>query len=285
TRAVALRLLEDNGVAHSPTVISDLGGSDASGALLKNAIDAAFLIASPSAPVIQATSRTGQVRLLGFERAEAYTRIYPFLSKLVLPEGVLDLARNLPSSDKTLLAPTANLVIRENFHPALVDLLLQAATEIHGAGGLFEQRGEFPAPKYLEFPLSKEAQRYYRRGPPFLQRYLPFWAATFVDRMLVMLIPFLALLIPLSRIVPLMYRWWIRRSIYRWYRDVKAVDLGLNSDASTKRLLEYEQQVDQIEQEVNKISTPLAYSDQLYNLRLHIELVRRKLEQARTLSN
>lgn len=189
----------------------------------------------------------------------------------------IDLGENIPASDTVLLAPTANLVVRSDFHPALIDLLLQAATEVHGAGDVFKRPGEFPSPKLLEYPLSQEARRYYKRGRSFLQRYLPFWAATFLDRMTVMMIPLIAVLLPLVRVVPPAYKWRIRRKIYRWYRDIKAVDVSLREEQSLERLTEYMTELDRIEDGVNEISTPLTYADQVYNLRVHIHLVRTKL--------
>jgi hypothetical protein len=194
-----------------------------------------------------------------------------------LPQGAIDLGENIPASDTVLLAPTANLVVRSDFHPALIDLLLQAATEVHGAGDVFERPGEFPSPIYLEYPLSQEARRYYERGRSFLQRYLPFWAATFFDRMMVMLVPLIVVLLPLVRVVPPAYKWRIRRKIYRWYKDVKAVDVSLREEQSPERLTEYMTELDRIEDGVNEISTPLTYADQVYNLRMHIHLVRTKL--------
>jgi hypothetical protein len=167
-----------------------------------------------------------------------------------------------------------------DFHPALVDLVLTAAKEIHGAPGLFEDQDEFPAPRYSEFPLSEEAERFYRRGPSFLRRVLPFWAATFVDRMIILLIPLVALLWPLFKVVPPTYRWRMRAKIYRWYKHVKVVDLGLRDEQSPERLKTLMAELDRIEGEVNKITTPLAYASQLYDLRLHIELLRERLERA-----
>ncbi|MFQ5994719.1 MAG: TAXI family TRAP transporter solute-binding subunit [Acidiferrobacterales bacterium] len=281
TRVIALRLLAGNAVTRAPTVILDVGGQAAVDGLRRGTIDAAFIIAGAKSPVVRKLAQTRGVQLMSFERADAYTRIHPYLSKVILPQGVVDLEKNLPVSDKVLLAATANLVVRADLHPALVDLLLQAASEIHGRGGLFERVGEFPSPLHVEFPLSKEAARYYKRGRSFLRRYLPFWVATFVDRAIVMLVPIVALLIPLSRIVPPAYRWQIRRKIYRRYKDIKAVDTALRAKLSVDELDSYERELDKIEDEVKSISTPLSYADQLYDLRVHIDLVRRKLEKAK----
>lgn len=280
TRAVALQLLEDNAVSQSPTVLSALSGREAATALVRGDIDAAFLIASARSPAVQNLLMTRGIRLMSFERAEAYSRVHRYLSRVILPQGVIDFQRNIPHADTALVAATANLVVRQDFHPALVDLLLGTATEMHGTKSLFEDRGEFPSSNYLALPLSDEAARFYRRGPSLLRRYLPFWAATFVDRTIVLLIPLIALLFPLFRILPPTYRWRMRSRIYRWYKEVKAVDLGLDDEQSPERLQALLLELDRIENRVNKVSTPLSYADQLYNLRIHINLVREKIVRA-----
>ncbi len=280
TRPVALQLLQENGIDGAPTVISDIGGSEAADALVHARVDTAFFIASPRSPLIRQLLETKGLKLMSFDRAEAYTRIHRYLSRVILPRGVIDLEHDLPARDTVLLAPTANLVARSDLHPALVDLVLRVATEVHGSGGLFDKTGEFPSPKHLEFALSPEAKRYYKRGPSFWQRYLPFWAATFVDRMIVMLVPIIALLFPLFKIVPPTYKWRVRRRVYRWYKDVKSIDIGLYYAKSAEKLAEYVSELDRIDAEVNKMSIPLAYADQLYNLRMHIDLVRHKIEDA-----
>ncbi len=280
TRAVAELLLEENGIRRSPTVLSSLGGRDASNALLKREVDAAFFIASPRSPTVEGLLTESQIKVMDFKRAEAYTRRHRHLFSLTFPQAVIDLQKNIPPHDTTLIATTANLVVGMDFHPALVDLVLTAAKEIHGAPGLFEEQGEFPSPRYSEFPLSEEAERYYRRGPSFLRRVLPFWAATFVDRMIILLIPLVALLWPLFKVVPPTYRWRMRAKIYRWYKQVKAVDLGLQDKQTPERLRSLMAELDRIEGEVSKITTPLPYASQLYDLRLHIELLRERFERA-----
>lgn len=280
TRAVAELLLKENGIRRSPTVLSSLGGRDASNALLKREVDAAFFIASPRSPTVQGLLTESKVQLMDFRRAKAYTRRHRHLFRLTFPQAVIDLQKNIPPHDTTLIATTANLVVGMDFHPALVDLVLTAAKEVHGAPGLFEEQGEFPSPRYSEFPLSEEAERYYRRGPSFLRRVLPFWAATFVDRMIILLIPLVALLWPLFKVVPPTYRWRMRAKIYRWYKHVKVVDLGLQDEQSPESLKTLMDELDRIEGEVNKITTPLPYASQLYDLRLHIELLRERLERA-----
>lgn len=277
TRAVALQLLSDNAITPSNTRLIELSGRPAADALLKGDIDAAFFVASPRSPVVRALLDSTEISLMSFNRADAYARLHRYLSTVVLPEGVINLEHNLPRRETRLLAASANLVAHKDLHPALVDLLLQAASEVHGEGGWFEEQGQFPAAQFLAFPLSKEAKRFYKFGPPLLQRYLPFWAATLVDRLKVMLLPLLALMIPLFKVMPPIYRWRIRSRIYRWYREVLAIDR--RSDVPGADIDVAMGELDAIEEDVSKVSVPLSYAEELYDLRLHIGLVREKLKQ------
>ena len=241
-------------------------------------LDAAFFVSSPQGEIVRNLLHSGKTEPVNFERAEAYARRYSFLTSLLLPEGSEDLASNLPDRDLHLLAVTASLVNREELHPAVIGLLMQVLEEVHGKGGWFEEPGEFPTPDYLSFPLSPQAARYYKNGPPFLQRYLPFWAASFLDRMKIMILPLLGLMLPMFKIVPPLYRWRMRSRIYRWYEQLEAVDTRAANDpeADLPKLLK---QLDAMEQEVRDIKVPLSFSDQLYHLRLHIDFVSRRVKQ------
>jgi hypothetical protein len=168
----------------------------------------------------------------------------------------------------------------DGLHPAITYLLLEAAKEIHGGPGMLNKPGEFPNTRQLDLPLAPEANRYYQSGPPFLQRYFPFWLATLIDRILVLVLPALAVLLPLMRVAPALYRWRVGSRIYRWYgelkyleHDVRAKGTPLHSEdvtAFAERLLH-------IEEHVNDIPTPLAFTDRLYTLRQHIEMVRSQI--------
>ena len=280
TRVLVMKLLEFNGLASPPTVIVSAGGEKAAKMLLAGEVDAASLVTSHRSSVVQMLLRSKNVRLLSANRAEAYTTRLRFLHRVTLPEGVIDMRQNIPSEDIALLAPAAQLVIRKDFHPALIDLVLQAATEIHSAGGLFERPDEFPSPKYLDFPLSKEAQRFYKSGPPFLRRHLPFWAATLVDRLKIMLLPFVALLFPLFKLMPPIYRWRMRSRIYRWYAELEAVDPRIHKNYAVEQTDEYLAELDRIEDMVSSVSVPLSFSEELYDLRLHIEMLRNEFLKA-----
>ncbi|MGB5539318.1 MAG: TAXI family TRAP transporter solute-binding subunit [Gammaproteobacteria bacterium] len=277
TRRITLTLLADNFIDAGADTILPLGGEAAAGALLDGSIDAAFFVASPEAPVVQRLLHRPDIRLLSFARAAAYVQTHHYLSAVTLPEGIIDLQANIPARDTTLLAPTANLVARSDFHPALISLLLQIVSDMHRQGSLFSQPGEFPNANHLEYPLDKTAERFYRHGPPLLQRYLPFWTADLVDRMKVMLVPLLTLLFPLIKIMPPVYRWRVRKKIYRWYRLLRKLETGDSAALDGKRRDELLRQLQSIDDDVRKLHVPLSYSDELYNLRLHIDMVRKKL--------
>jgi TRAP transporter TAXI family solute receptor len=279
TRAIASLLAEENGIDPNTYATVNLSSTEAADALKSGKIDAAFFVASPTAPLIKTLLADSNLALMSMVRAEAYTRRNPFLSHVTIPEGMIDLRRNIPSETVHLISPTTNLVIREDLHPALVDLVLHAAVAVHGSGGMFERAGEFPSPTLLEFPLSPEAARYYKHGAPFLQRFLPFWIATLVGRLKVLLLPLIVLLLPLFKIVPPTFRWRERRKILCWYRQVQALDLSLEKMEKGSSLGKLYQDIENIERKVTRLRVPLTYTDQLYNLRVHIRLVREKVEK------
>lgn len=281
TQMVAKQLLALNGINANSAELRPLSSQNAKQSLSRQSIDAAFFVAATNSPVIQDLLHDNQVYLLDFKRALAYSRRLPFLSEITLPEGVIDLQNNIPGQDVKMIAPAANLVVREDLHSALVILLLQAATQTHRKPSLFAETANFPGAGMAAFPLSDVAERYYKVGPPLLMRYLPFWAAVFVDRTMVMLIPLLALLFPLFKIMPPVYRWRVRSKIYRWYKELQEVDnASFRQQLTAEQFQHYNRELDRIEEEVNKVKTPLSYADQLYNLLLHIDLVRKNLTEA-----
>lgn len=190
--------------------------------------------------------------------------------------GALDFGRNVPASDVHLVAPTVDLVARDTLHPALSDLLIEAAREFHGRATLLQRAGEFPAPVEHEYRLSEDAVRYYTSGKKFLYRYLPFWLATLVDRFLVVFVPIVVLLIPGLKLVPALYNWRVRSRIYRWYGNLIALERTLLSQHTAEEREETLKRLDEIEAEVNKMKIPLSFADQFYVLRDHIAFVRER---------
>ena len=280
TKVLAMQLLTLNGVSIQNTNIFSQGGQEAAEMLLQGKVDAAFFVTAHHTPIIQQLLRAKELQLMNLHRAPAYAAHLHYLSVLRLPMGAIDFEQNIPSGSTYLLAPTTQLVARADIHAALIDLLLQAATETHDSGGLFEESDEFPAPKYLDFKLSKEAKRFYQSGPPFLQRYLPFWVATFIDRTKVMLVPLLALFFPLFKLMPMVYRWRIRSRIYRWYKKLAEVDPELLKDDPAANLAENINRLNRLEAQVSQTSVPLSFSNELYHLRLHIGMLRDKMIKA-----
>ncbi len=276
TRALAIKLLQAAGVDKPPTTLLAVERDDAAEQLKRGEIDAAFLVSPAEAPLIKKLAAAPGIRMLSFARADAYVRIFPSLSRLTLPRGVFDLAADLPERDEVLVSATANLLAKDSLHPALAYLLLRAASEVHSSAGLLDAPGEFPAPRESGFPISQEARRYYQAGVPFLQRYLPFWAANLVDRLWVMLVPIIAVMVPLGRIVPAVYRWRIRSRVFRWYANLKQIELQLE-DGSDQDLHDMLRRLDETERAVNAIRTPLAYAENLYFFREHVEVVRRRI--------
>ena len=274
TRALADRLLRDNGLAQTADWVAK-GGQSAVDELLAGRVDAAFFVMSAESALIRELLSHPQVVLADFVRAPAYTRRYRFLSALELPEGAYDLAANIPHRAVRLLAPTANLVSNTDLHPAVASLILQAASEVHREGGYFGDRGEFPSARLLAFPLSDEADHFYMHGPPLLQRFLPFWAASLVDRLKVMLLPLLVLLFPLIKVMPPIYTWRMRARVYRWYEELEKAEQQLtDGDSDVATLLD---ELNRIETEVRQVKVPLSFTDQLYHLREHIDMVRREV--------
>ena len=276
-RQLAQQLLAANELPPGDHLVP-LAGLKAAEELQQGRIDAAFIIAAESAPVVQVLLRSPGIRVMSFSQADAYQRRFPFLTKLMLPQGVADLVRDFPPDDVTVLAPTANVIVRADLHPALQSLLLQAMTETHGKSGFFNKAGEFPVYKDLLVPLSPEAARYFKSGPPFLQRYLPFWLAVLVDRLIVLLIPIVALLIPLLKLAPAIYSWRVRSKIFRCYGELKYLedDLKLRFDAA--KLPEYRSRLDGLDDEARGLAVPLAFTDLVYTLRVHVNLVRQTLK-------
>jgi len=274
TRVLAINMLKATGADKPPLKLLPLGGMAAAEALLEEKIDSALFVAAPDAPIVQRLLKAPGVRLMNMAHADALAQRYGYLSAVTLLRGTVDLAADIPPANVKMVAVTAHLVARDDFHPALVSVLLQAASKVHNGPGVFHKAGEFPAARAGDFPVSEDAVRYYKSGPPFLQRYMPFWVANLIERLLVLLVPLIAVLIPMMRIMPALYDWRIKRRIFRWYRELKEFELSVNKADDPARLLA---RLDEIEKGVAQTKVPLTYWDYIYTLRGHIDLVRAHL--------
>lgn len=274
------KVLELNGVEPADLTIGALENTPATVELLEGRIDALVFSSGPEAPLVQMLLQTPGIKLFDFTQAEAYSRRLPFVTHVVLPRGIVDVGRDIPAQDYHLIAPTATLVAREDLHPALIDLFVQAASQIHGDTGWFQTQDQFPSARFTEIPVAREAEKFYKNGPPLLQRYMSFWMANLLDRMWVVVVALAALWIPLSKVVPPLYVWRIKSRVYRWYGQLRTVEQELDAAQGEERAqvsLALLKRLDEIEAMVNQISIPLAFADALYGLRSHINFVRQRV--------
>lgn len=282
TRVLALILLKANGIEPGgASTLLDLGGQEAADALIGEKVDAAFLMGDSATPaMMRKLLWTPGVQMVNLSQAEAYTRRYSFLNKVSIPMGAIDFGKNVPSRDVQLIAPTVELVARESLHPALSDLLIEAAREVHGGSTLMQHAGEFPAPLEHEYHISEDARRYYSSGKSFFYRTLPFWLASLMDRLLVVVVPVIVLLIPGLKLAPALYSWRIRSRIYRWYGILIALERSLLAEPDPEARQALLKKLDEAEAGVNKMKVPLAYTEQYYVLRDHIMFVRNRYQSA-----
>ncbi len=268
------RLLEANNLDMAQLKISRLDQTAATVAFLNGDLDVLVFASAPESLMVQMLLQTPGVRLMDFSQSEAYSRRFPFLTPVLLPRGIVDLARDLPPQDVHLVATTTGLLAREGTHPALLQLFAQTAHDMHSPAGWFNRAGSFPNIEHSEYPVSREAERMIRAGQPFLQRWLPFWLANLVERMWLVLGIIVAVLLPLSRIVPPLYQFRIRSRVFRWYGQLRDIENRLG--ARPEEGEELARELDALDERVGRISVPLSYADELYALRNNIEAVRRK---------
>jgi TRAP transporter TAXI family solute receptor len=277
TQVLAKQLLGANGVSESNATFVHIDTSDVLPSLLRGELDAGIVVASAEAPIVRTLAGQQQLRLLDLERTGAYGRVFPFLAPVTLEEGVLDLGRNIPPRDTRLVATAASLAARQDLHPALIPALLDAAIRVHQAGGLLEETRQFPSANLVALPLNEDASRYIRNGPSLLYRWLPYGTAVVLDRVKVLLLPLVALLLPLFRIAPPLYQWRVRSRVYRWYAAVRDIDLAISSEEADVATLR--SRLHALESDVASVSVPLAYTGEQYHLRLHIHLLQEELDR------
>ncbi len=276
-RKFALDLLRISHAADPPTVLLDIPSPAANRALLGGALDAVMIFGSEDNALVKELLYARDIKLMSFRKAEAYTRLFPTLSHVILPEGILDIAKTKPARDIHLLAATTSLIVHKDLHPALIYLLLDAAAEIHSNAGWVNKRGEFPSPKELDFPSSNYAERYYKSGRPFLLEYLPFWIAVWLDRIIFILLPVAVVLIPFIRGLPWLYAWRSRRKFYRWYGELRDLEAEVVEKRDSEKLMDYQRKLDQIEAAINTFRVPLTLFREVYTLKEHVDLVRGRL--------
>jgi len=276
TRELVLTLFARNGIDRRFAKLLPLTPQTAAEELIHARIDAALMVMSWESRAVRKLLADKNVRLLSFPRANAYTALYPYLHRLVFPAGTADMAGNRPPKDVVLLAPKASLVVRDDLHPAIQYLLLDAATQIHSPPSIFQKAGEHPAADSTGLPLSVHARNFYKTGRPFLQRYLPFWLAVFIGQLLFLLIPVVGVAYPLLRVMPSMYSWGVHRRIYRLYEELKYIEeeLERSNGVDSPDLVA---KIDGLESRANQLRVPASILHMLYSLRRDIHLVRGRI--------
>jgi TRAP transporter TAXI family solute receptor len=284
TRAAAEQILGKAGVNSQSATFLSLGGSDAVEAMNGGKVDAVWIFGAPDSTAVRSFLHNPNVRIMGFQTAEAFTRIFPELANLVLPQGVIDIYRNIPPNDVRLIGSTSKVLVRSDLHPEIVQLLLQTMVEVHSGANIFQRAGEFPNGTDVEYPVAPAAIDFYKNGPSFMQRHLPLWLSVHAQRAIAVLVTAIALSLPMFRFLPMAYNWLTRRRLFYWYAQLKKLEASFDASPVEQHLAETQAEIERIEEAVSHIRFPLTFSDQLYNLRSHIDIVRRKIASRKSTS-
>jgi TRAP transporter TAXI family solute receptor len=275
TDPVARHLLKINGIDSTEAELLSMDYTRSKNALLAGEIDAAFFIAAETAPMITELLETPDIKIMNFQRYLAYIKKLKYVRKVEVPMGLIDIEDNIPSRDIILLAATASMMAKEDLHPAVAKVFAKIAKDLHSSASVFQDHNEFPLAEPIEFPLHEAAEEYYENGPSFLSRYLPFWAVLLISRLTVLILPLVTLALPVAKVAPKAYRWGMNRRIYKWYNRLSAIEQQIDVDNMTPQdkakalsLLE------ELSDTVAKVKVPYVFQKDVYNLRLHIQMVR-----------
>ena len=277
TEDLALKILNDNGINKKNSQLLYNSTQEAKDLLIKGEIDAMFIVSSPNSNVIKELLENPDISLFSFKRAKAYSRKYSFLEATPIYEGTIDLYKNLPSQDINLLSTTANLIVRDDFSDELTRLILKEIKRIHNKKGLFETQNQFPNIDNLTIEINEDAQRYFTYGDTWLEKIFPYWIASNIDRLKILLIPLITLMIPLSKGFFPLYRWSIKSKIYKWYEEIHKIDLEAE-DAKNEELKKYLEKIIALKKEIKaETKVPLSYMGEYYDLIMHLELIISKI--------
>ena len=280
TRALSLQLIKRTGIEQQVGELLDLAPRAAGEKLLAGEIDVAFMMTSWESPVVQQLLADERVALSSFPHADAFVALYPFLNKVVVPRGVTDLAKDQPPNDVILIATKASLIVRKDLHPAIQYLLLNVAAKIHSGSSIFHHANAFPAAEAIDIPLSDEALRFYKSGPPFLHDYFPFWMAALIGKLIILLIPILTVLYPMTRYLPRLYDWLMRSKVLRMYGELRLLEDDMtNARGAGRDTCEIIARLARLEEQASHLRMPAPYASMLYALRNHIGFVREGLKK------
>ncbi|MFO1394967.1 MAG: TAXI family TRAP transporter solute-binding subunit [Steroidobacteraceae bacterium] len=276
TRQLVLRLMKLNRIDEHRFELLGYAPEEAADALIAGKIDAVIIDTAWESPAVQKLLADPSIRIAGYPRADAYVALLPFLSKVVVPMGAADLADNRPSHDLNLIASKASLVVRDDLHPALQYLLIDAAQRIHGGPGVFSPAGTFPAPEMIDLPLSAEAQHMYRSGPSFLRRHLPFWLAELSQRLLIVVIPLIGLIYPITKLLPEVWRWEMDRRLQRMYTELVKIEIALRRLGPGPERAGVRERLDELEARVHTLRLPDSFAAPVYELKQNIRYVQER---------
>jgi len=278
---VSLALLDYSGITKDNAILLEMDATSAYRAMENGQLDAAFFIGRPDAP-IQRTLLNSDLKLMSFAQADALVQKFPSLSKVTFPRASTSIVDDRPKADVTLLAATALLVAKDTVHPAIVYLLLEAAREVHSREDYFAPIGTFPNLNTQEFPISNESTRYFQSGRPFLHRYLPFWLVSFIERRLLILLPFAAALAALAQALPRLVEARVKRPLVATYRELKSLEDELWSDArpTPEKIAHWRDAIENIDARTSRMRVPQRYLQDVYALKQAIDVVRNRILQA-----
>ena len=281
-RIVCEKILAVAGITYDNSTLVTVPSEHVINNLDSGGIDAVFRTFSPDSPILHTLLRGPQYRLMNFSEAEALTRIFPYLVRLVLPRGAIDLQRKLPIADTTLVATTNVLMVRKGVHPAIVDLLAIAISQAHSSPGLFHKVGEFPTETDPEYPMSQGARDFYKNGPTFLNWYLPFWMTNYAQRVIAVLVAVIAIVVPVFNYVPKLFLWFIHDRIRRLYRRLRIVDNALLAGVGASEMKVLQAELESIVRAANIV--PMRSSELFFELKSHIDRTRGNFASAESRS-
>lgn len=274
---VANEVLGAAGVNSKTATLFPLGGAASLKALNDGAVDAMFIALAPDAEIIQTLLRDPDVRLMSVAQTEALTRIFPFLVRLVLPQGVIDLEHDIPPADTYLIGTTNAVVVRDDLNPEIINLLAKTLSEVHGGAGIFQKAGEFPTATDPEFAMADGAREFYKSGPTYLDEYLSARMASLIKKVIAVVLSCTVILVPFSHLLPKLTRWIVRDRMFHLYRRLRIVETKMQTDLTAAQLEALQSDLESIERSANDLGVPMRYSDLLFELKNHINGVRQRL--------
>ena len=277
SRVVTEKILGISGVNSENSTLLSLSGQAAVNAINDGRADAAIVGLESDSPLIHSLLRDSRVRLMSVTRAEALIRFFPFLARLVLPQGAIDFERKIPSSDIVLFANTNSVLVRNDLHPAHIRLLARALLETHNKPGLFQRAGEFPTLTDSEYPMAEGAVDFYKNGPSLLNRYLPAWVVPHVQRLLAVLLAGGAIIYPLFSFAPKLFRSLVEYRLRSMYRRLREIEASLQKDATSSEVAALETELATIDRKISMFGVPIQHSDTFFSIKSHIDVVRMRL--------